>query len=921
VKRLATFVSVLALLAVAAVVHAESSKLDPRARAAVLQVRGGATRAQLHASNAAVSETGQLNVFITGAVTRADLEALGITVRTALPGIYTAYVPVGAVDALAARADVAQIRGASPCQTSLDVSVPAVNAAIQRGPGPNFAGINGAGVLVGDVDTGIDIHHGDFQDPGGLTRIQGLWDQNSVAGPPPSGFTIGREWTKSDIDGGLCTEIDNASSGHGTHVMGIAAGDGSKSTTSPYQFAGMAPKADIVMVATTLFDTDIVDGVSYVFARATALGENAVCNLSLGGEYGPHDGSSPFESALDAMSGPGRVICVAAGNDGGSNIHAGMDVPAPGDSMKLSITGGTTSGRFVEMNAWYNAPDNMTVQLRSPGGFITTLTMGNSWGTLSPTTGLPTSATGVNGNLYWENGLSTSSNGARLVYFLVQSTGAGVGSTTGAWTLIFTPVSMAGSTSRVDGWRDFVSGGTSTFTFKNTNDHLVSEPANAKRVISVGAYQSKYQWLSCNGGTFHFNGTTPAGTGFIASFSGIGPSRDGTQKPDITAPGTAVMSSLSADVATTCTGGNAPLYGPDGPSHQVLAGTSMATPHVTGATALLMQKNGAMTPEQVKSYLNAHALIDIATGSPWNATYGNGKLYLTDLVNPNVTVTSANGGEFWFIAGTQNITWNASDNVGVTSVDIYLSRNGNAGPWETLALGEANDGTFSWNVTGPPTNNAMIQIVAHDAAGNNGSDLSDAPFTIMDLVTGTLVTTFIANPVNTGIELKWTMGTNAFTKLGVDRSATSTGPWQSLGVTPKQNGEQYTLIDTDVQAGKTYFYRLTGVAGGATQTLGQISGTAGSAITEFALTRVAPNPSRDVTSIEFTVPRSAAVRVSVLDVAGREVARLTDGEHAPGRYQLVWTGEVNGHQASAGMYFIRMQAPGVRSTQRLVLTR
>jgi hypothetical protein len=347
----------------------------------------------------------------------------------------------------------------------------------------------------------------------------------------------------------------------------------------------------------------------------------------------------------------------------------------------------------------------------------------------------------------------------------------------------------------------------------------------------------------------------------------------------------------------------------------------MAAPHVTGATALLMQKFGAMTPEQVKAYLFAHALIDVATGSPWNGTYGNGKLYLTDLVNPTVAVTSANGGEFWFIGTAQNVTWTASDNVGVTSVDILLSRNGNTGPWETLALGEPNDGTFSWNVTGPPTNNAVLQVVAHDAAGNNGSDMSDASFTIMDLVTGTLVTTFVANPVSSGIELKWTMGTSAFTSLSIDRSTTASGPWQSLGITPTRDGQQYTLTDTDVQAGKTYYYRLTGVNGGVTQTLGQISGTAGAGITEFALTRVAPNPTRDFTTIEFTVPRSAPVKVSVLDVAGREVARLTDGEHTPGRYQLVWSGEVDGHQASAGMYFIRMQAPGVRSTQRLVLTR
>ena len=56
-------------------------------------------RAQSEAS--AVSATGELDVFITGSVSRAQLEALGVTVRTELPGIFTAFVPETAVDALA----------------------------------------------------------------------------------------------------------------------------------------------------------------------------------------------------------------------------------------------------------------------------------------------------------------------------------------------------------------------------------------------------------------------------------------------------------------------------------------------------------------------------------------------------------------------------------------------------------------------------------------------------------------------------------------------------------------------------------------------------------------------------------------------------------------------------------------------------
>src|SRR6185503_18468917 len=106
--------------------------------------------------------------------------------------------------------------------------------------------------------------------------------------------------------------------GHGTHVLGIAGGDGSATGggVPAYTYAGMAPKADLVVVKTDMSDTGVLDGVAYVMNRATALGKPAVVNLSLGTLYGPKDGTSPFEAGIAALTGPGRVIVVAAGNDG-----------------------------------------------------------------------------------------------------------------------------------------------------------------------------------------------------------------------------------------------------------------------------------------------------------------------------------------------------------------------------------------------------------------------------------------------------------------------------------------------------------------------------------------------------------------------------------------------------------------------------
>jgi len=261
VRRIVTAATaMLLLLAFASNALAQVSKLDPRARMAVSQLQAGALPSTLRANAMSVTDQSQLDVFITGDISRSELEAMGITVRTALPGLYTAYVPVGVIDQLAARSDVSRIHGANLCQQSNNISIPLTGANTLRGAGPAFVGLNGAGVLVGDVDSGIDIHHGDFQDPAGLSRILYLWDQNNTTSVvPPSGYSYGHEWLKSDIDGGLCTETDGgANVGHGSHVMGTAAGDGSKSTNQPYQYAGMAPKADIAMVATTFYDSAIL---------------------------------------------------------------------------------------------------------------------------------------------------------------------------------------------------------------------------------------------------------------------------------------------------------------------------------------------------------------------------------------------------------------------------------------------------------------------------------------------------------------------------------------------------------------------------------------------------------------------------------------------------------------------------------------
>jgi hypothetical protein len=204
-----------------------------------------------------------------------------------------------------------------------------------------------------------------------------------------------------------------------------------------------------------------------------------------------------------------------------------------------------------------------------------------------------------------------------------------------------------------------------------------------------------------------------------------------------------------------------------------------------------------------------------------------------DVQDPSVQVTSPNGTESLDLFTTATLTWDASDNAGVTLVDLELSRSGPGGPFEPIATGIGNAGTYEWAVTGPGTTDAWLRVTAHDAAANAGSDQSDAAFEIRDTV-----------------------------------SSGDEGP-----------------------------------------------------ITEVALRPVAPNPMIAAGRVSFALPQTTSVRLRVLDVRGRVVAVLAEGERRPGRYAIRWNGETWGGRASSGVYFIELQAAGKRLTRRVMVMR
>ena len=594
------------------------------------------------------------DVFIRGPVSAGELEALGVDVRTDLGDIKTAFVPETALAAVTNLVGVLRVEGSVTAEQELDVSVPSTGASGLRGGPPGFAGLNGAGVWIGDVDSGVDWTHEDFDDPAGNTRIQYIWDQTDALGPAPGGgFVYGSQWTAADIDANLPRQKDF--DGHGSHVLGIAGGDGSKTGNGQpaYQYVGMAPAASLVMVKTNFGTTGIVDGVNYFFQKAG--GQPAVCNLSLGTHFGPHDGTSTFEQALAALTGHGKLIMKSAGNENNSNRHAQMIAAAsPGAAVRLNNL--LAGAGAIAIDGYYNQADNVSLTIQTPNGTI-----------LGPVAqgGVLFLTVAGQGRFYVENGITPTNSGDHNIYIQIDSGGGPLVAAGNYLIRLIQVATPAGG--EVDLWRFAHTippqpgmPSNSTFTLGQQNDELVSEPGNSDSLCTVASWTTKRTWTSIDGQSYVFTGAVFPGN--LSPFSSPGPTRDGRLKPDIAAPGSAIASARSVDSNVFNNPANIPLIVPDG-VHAIIQGTSMASPHVAGAAALVMQSKGPLWPSQMCQFLAASALSDAQTGPTPNTLWGYGKLYL-DVS----TATALSHMEVDYAGNSVQLSWGFVEGVTVSNL-------------------------------------------------------------------------------------------------------------------------------------------------------------------------------------------------------------------------------------------------------------
>ncbi len=297
-----------------------------------------------------------------------------------------------------------------------------------------------------------------------------------------------------------------------------------------------------------------------------------------------------------------------------------------------------------------------------------------------------------------------------------------------------------------------------------------------------------------------------------------------------------------------------------------------------------------------------------------------------DIAPPEAQLTAPNGGEVWSVGVTQPITWSATDNAGVTAIDLEYSTDGGTTYPFVIAAGLADSGSYDWVIPAGPTTDARVRVTAHDAAGGSVQDESDLVFSIEDVVS--VQALFCAEIVaDRDVVLRWLLP-DCSGALGVRvyRAPSADGPFGCITPAPLPCDGAGELVDATVWPGATFWYELRAVLESGDEILAigaRPSITVPGALT-FGIRSVAPNPTQGGASIGYTLPAgSRSARLSIYDVAGRLIRRLDSAAAASGGFFTVeWDGRGgSGERPVSGVYFVRLEADGVVAMQKLTVVR
>jgi N-acetyl-anhydromuramyl-L-alanine amidase AmpD/subtilisin family serine protease len=427
---------------------------------------------------------------------------------------------------------------------------------------------DGSGVVIGVLDWGIDFAHPEFRNPDGSTRLLALWDQRGPASQADNPYGYGRIFSEQEINRALAqsdpfaalgyhpAEADVSGRGsHGTHVGGIAAGNTASiapgtrigfvhlSTSSPGGARGLGDSVTIL------------EGIDFI--HRISAGRPVVINISAGRHGGSHDGLSLVEQGIDHFltEHPGRAICQSTGNYFEQNAHTARQL-RQGETHTLIFRVDPADRTPNEVEVWYPGRDELVVRLQSPdGGIDQSVHLGEN---------LTLASGGVEIGRLYHRRHDPNNQDHHINLFLYPPGPAG------DWRLNLYGKDVVDG--RYHAWieRDATCPGCQAYfrpeiaVALNTTGTI----CNGFHTIAVGAYNP------------HQEGRP------LGSFSSAGPTRDGRLKPNLLAPGVAILSARSAPAGAT-----------QGENRFVrMTGTSMAAPAVASVVALMFQAAGRLLP-------------------------------------------------------------------------------------------------------------------------------------------------------------------------------------------------------------------------------------------------------------------------------------------------------------------------------------
>ena len=791
------------------------------------------------------------------------LESLGVVIQERFRDFVTAMIPVDKIERVAEIAEVKQVNVARKMKlrtnmaryyTNTDDVLNFSNDAVSAGLPQAF---KGSGVVVGVIDDGIDFQHKMFQDSNGNYRIKRAYVATGS----------GRFSTYTSITSSSPTTDDSGES-HGTHTSSTAGG--SNITVSGTTYGGMAPEADLVLVGCGeyLYNTNIAAGIKYVFDYADSQNKPAVCSLSLGSHFGPHDGTGELASVYSEYAGsnPNHIIVYAAGNEAGNGssygfVHAEGNASSstPFSTVLNGYAGSSKNASYYGYDVFYARTANKALACKLHVVNTSSNTVVWTSGAITSST---TSVSGVTTYFRSSPQVTISRDSYSGKYYVQLYTNASKQSSysNSNYALAISVYPTSGSCMidcwDVNGYNYFAnySRTISGYTFvAGCDDSSAGDESGSEDVISVGAYASKTSVRDYNNTNHSL--TSYYTLGDIAYFSsyqtaGYGPT--GVAKPDICAPGATIVAGINHYDSNFMSNGLSDygyylVYKNSNSSLGSLDGTSMATPCAAGIIALYLQAakyaGKTLNTEGIRDVFANTAITDNYTNKNNFGRYGKidalgGINYILGgvTVDPELTVDPQSLSFTGTVGQTYTKTFTLTGTHLTSNVNLSVSGNSNftispssltvaqaqAGATVTVTYKPTTTGTHTATVTASSTGAESVSVALNGTAAEAPSITTNPTSLSFSTTVGTAVTkTITVTGANlTGSVAVSVSGTGfSVNKTTITQNAATSGASVIVTYNPTATGTHTGTVTFTSNGAETKTVSLTGTATDVVRTI------------------------------------------------------------------------------------------------------